>query len=134
MMSGAQAERLVSSTEPERMKIRLVFEGQTLPATLQDSPAARDFYSLLPLKLMLEDYAATEKIAHPPRKLDLASEPEGYAPAAGDIAYYAPWGNLALFHKRFRYSSGLVKLGRIESGIEWLRVPGKLAVSIERVE
>lgn len=134
LIPGVFAQRLPLLKDSASMKIRLVLEGQTLSATLQDSPAARDFYSLLPLKLMLEDYAGTEKIAYPPRKLGIAGEPEGYAPAAGDLAYYAPWGNLALFHKRFRYSSGLVKLGQIESDLEPLRRPGKVAVSIERAE
>jgi hypothetical protein len=36
----------------------------------------------------------------------------------GDIAYYAPWGNLAIFYKDFGYSRGLVKLGRLDSSIE----------------
>lgn len=124
------------STKPETagMKIRLRINGHTLPATLYDNPSARDLYSLLPLSLTLEDYAATEKITYPPRKLGTASAPEGFTPAAGDIAYYTPWGNLALFYKGFRYSSGLVSLGRIEAGVEVLKAPGKVAVVIERVE
>lgn len=134
LIPGAFAQRLPLPQDSASMKIRLVLPAQTLFATLQDSPAARDFYRLLPLKLTLEDYAATEKIAYPPRKLDIAGEPEGHAPAAGDLAYYAPWGNLALFHKGFRYSSGLVKLGRIESDLEPLRKPGKVTVSIERAD
>jgi Cyclophilin-like family len=51
----------------------------------------------------------------------------------GDIAYYAPWGNLAIFYKDFGYSRGLIGLGRIDSGIEALNVPGSLTVTIERV-
>lgn len=116
------------------MKIRLVFKGQTLPATLYDTPSARDFYSLLPLSLTLDDYAATEKIAYLPRKLSTAGAPAGFTPAPGDITYYAPWGNLALFHKGAPHASGLVSLGRIESGMELLKAPGKVAVVIERVE
>jgi len=38
----------------------------------------------------------------------------------GDITYYAPWGNLAIFYRDFDYSRGLVRLGRIDSGIEAL--------------
>jgi len=116
------------------MKIRLIINGKALPATLYDNPSAQDLLAQLPLTLMLEDYAATEKIAYPPRKLSTASAPEGFTPSAGDITYYAPWGNLALFHKSFRYSSGLVSLGRIEAGAELLKAPGKMAVVIERVE
>ena len=49
----------------------------------------------------------------------------------GDITYYAPWGNLAIFYKDFGYSRGLVILGKIDSGLEALIVPGSLRVTIE---
>ena len=55
-------------------------------------------------------------------------------PSVGDIAYYAPWGNLAIFYKDFGYSRGLIRLGRIDSGIEVLAVPGALKVTIESAE
>jgi hypothetical protein len=51
------------------MKICLQLDGKNLPATLNDSPAARDFAALLPLTLTLKDYAATEKISDLPRRL-----------------------------------------------------------------
>ena len=85
------------------------------------------------IRLTLEDYASTEKITHPPRKLSTAGAPAGVDPSVGDIAYYAPWGNLAIFYKDFGYSRGLIGLGRIDSGIEALNVPGSLKVTIERV-
>ncbi|MNU08615.1 hypothetical protein D3C72_2547400 [compost metagenome] len=53
----------------------------------------------------------------------------------GDLTYYAPWGNLAIFYKDFDYSSGLIHLGVIESGIDRLaRVNGDFDVRIERIE
>ncbi|ELZ92649.1 cyclophilin-like fold protein [Haloferax sulfurifontis] len=39
---------------------------------------------------------------------------DGVDPEVGDITYYAPWGNLAIFYREFGYASGLVKLGHIE--------------------
>jgi hypothetical protein len=114
------------------MKIRLNVEGTSLAATLYDTEAARDFASLLPLTLTLEDYAATEKISDLPRKLSTSGAPAGTTASAGDIAYYAPWGNLALFYRAFAYSSGLVKLGSIDAGAELLRGPGPLMAKIER--
>lgn len=88
------------------MKIRLTINGQSATATLDDNPTARDFLSMLPLALTLEDYASTEKIAYPPRKLSTQGAPAGIDPEIGDITYYAPWGNLALFYKDFGYSAG----------------------------
>ena len=115
------------------MKIRLTFDGKAVEATLLDNATARDFLSLLPMTLTLEDYHSTEKIGHPPRKLSTAGAPAGVDPSVGDIAYYAPWGNLEIFYKDFGYSKGLIGLGRIASGIEALNVPGSVQVTIERV-
>jgi len=113
------------------MKIRLIINDQVLSATLEDSLPAREFIAQLPLTLQLEDYAATERIAQLPRNLNVAGEPEGITPSAGDMAFYAPWGNLAIFHRPFGYSKGLIRLGRIEGGLQILRKEGPMEVRIE---
>ena len=114
------------------MKVRIHLEGCTMMATLEDTAAARDFLSLLPLRLTLTDYHSTEKIADLPRKLSTQGAPAGFDPDVGDIAYYAPWGNLAIFYRDFGWSDGLVKLGRIDAGVEALRGRGPLTVTIDR--
>nr|WP_308405886.1 cyclophilin-like fold protein [Streptomyces tardus] len=43
------------------MDIRVTIDGQEVEATLNDSPAARDLASLLPLTLDLEDFHGTER-------------------------------------------------------------------------
>ncbi len=116
------------------MKIRLDIEGTALTATLADNATARDFASLLPLALTLEDYATTEKISDLPRRLSTKGAPPGSDPDVGDIAYYAPWGNLAVFYRDSGYSTGLVKLGSLDAGVEALRRPGRMTVKIELVE
>jgi hypothetical protein len=136
--NGADGPVAKPSTELSRgtntMKIRLTINGKAISATLITNGAATDFLSLLPLTLTLEDYAATEKIAYLPRKLSTAGAPSGSDPSVGDIAYYAPWGNLAIFYKDAPYARGLIPLGRIDSGIDALSVPGQLKVAIEPVE
>lgn len=102
------------------MKIRLVTESAVLTATLDDNAATRDFVSLLPLSLTLKDYAGTEKVSDLPKRLSTQGAPAGVDPDVGDLAYYAPWGNLAIFYRDFGYSRGLVRLGRLESGVEKL--------------
>lgn len=97
---------------------------------LDDSEAARDLLAQLPLTLTLEDFGATEKIAMLPRKLRHADAPDGVTPVTGDVAYYAPWGNLAIFRKDFRYSAGLVRLGRIAGPLSALRRSGELTVTV----
>ncbi|NOK31707.1 hypothetical protein D7W79_14170 [Corallococcus exercitus] len=116
------------------MKIRLTAGAKVLTATLLDNATARDFAALLPLTLTLTDHAATEKVSDLPRRLSTTGAPSGTAASAGDISYYAPWGNLALFHKDFRHSPGLIRLGKLDSGVEALRAPGPLEVKVERSE
>jgi len=135
---SASADGAKRTSEPRRqetntMKIRLTINGKAITATLIDNATAKDFLALLPTTLTLEDYAQTEKISYLPRKLSTAGAPAGSDPSVGDITYYAPWGNLAIFYKDFRYSSGLILLGRIDSGIEALAVAGPLKVTIEPV-
>jgi hypothetical protein len=116
------------------MKIRMTINGEVATATLIDNATARDFLSLLPLTLTLDDHAATEKISYLPRKLSTTGAPDGSDPAVGHISYYAPWGNLAIYIKDFGYSKGLVQLGRMDSDIKALGVAGPLKVTIERAE
>lgn len=125
----AAAAATATHTE-RRMKLQLRLGDQTLDIVMDDNPTARDLVSLLPLTMDLEDYAATEKIAYPPRRLSTAEAPAGYTPAAADLAYYAPWGNLAIFHKDFRYSAGLIRLGRIEGGLQRLAMPGRRSAQL----
>ena len=136
--NGADSPHAKPSTELSRgittMKIRLTINGKAISATLTTNGAAKDFLSLLPMTLTLDDYAATEKIAYLPRKLSTAGAPAGSDPSVGDIAYYAPWGNLAIFYRDSGYARGLIPLGRIDSGIEALSVSGPLKVTIESVE
>lgn len=102
------------------MRIRITAADQTFTAVLEDSDAARDFAALLPIDLALTDYNRTEKVADLPRRLSTAGAPDGVDPAVGDIAYFAPWGNLAIYYRDFGYSRGLVRLGRLEGGAERL--------------
>jgi len=115
------------------MKINLKLQDKTLTARLYDTPTARDFASMLPLTLILEDYSKTEKISDLPKKLTREGAPAGADPSVGDIAYYAPWGNLALFYKDFRHSDGLILLGKLDGGAETVSVPSSIEVTIELV-
>ena len=124
----------LAAAEEAIMKIRLTINGKAMTATLVDNATARDFLSLLPMTLTLEDYAATEKISYLPRKLSTAGAPAGSDPSVGDIAYYAPWGNLAFFYRDAGYARGLIRLGRIDSGIEALNPSSVLKVTIGRFE
>ena len=116
------------------MKIRMDVEGTVITATLDDNETSRDFVSLLPLTLTLTDYTATEKISDLPKRLTTAGAPPGTVGTAGDLTYYAPWGNLALFYRNSRYAKGLVRLGRVDAGVAVFASPESLRVIIEALE
>lgn len=118
-------EQLVSA-----MQIEIDVAGAIITAVLDDTPTANDFATLLPLTLTLQDYNATEKISDLPRKLNVEGAPAGFDPQPGDLAYYAPWGNIAVFYRDFGYSRGLVKLGTIVAGGNALKAPGSVKATI----
>lgn len=86
--------------------------------TLDDTPAAKAFADLLPLQLEFSDYERTEKVADLPARLSTLEAPSGYAASAGDITYYSPWGNLAIFYRPFEYAPGLIRLGMFTTGVQ----------------
>ena len=124
----------ISTEQADSMRISIKAEDKVVTATLIDSKTTRDFISLLPLTLTLEDYARTEKISDLPKRLSTEDAPPGSDPSVGDIAYYAPWGNLAIYYRDFGYSNGLVILGKIDGDIKALNVPGSVEVTIERIQ
>lgn len=115
------------------MKIRITADGRELIARLYDSAAARDFAAMLPLTLTLADYNRIEKVADLPARIATADAPDGVTPVAGELTYYAPWGNLAIFYRDFGHSRGLVRLGRIETGAAQIATL-QGAVTIERLD
>jgi hypothetical protein len=130
---GQTTQEPATNQDGTTLQIRIEFNGASMTATLYDNPSARDFASMLPLDLMIEDYSTNEKIAYLPRKLtDDGSGPfDNERP--GDLAYYAPWGNLAFFYEGYRYSSGLIRLGRIDGDFAPLLMRGEFDLHIEHL-
>lgn len=130
-----QSHPIQSQYQESTMKIAIEINDQVITASMKsNSAAAQDFVALLPLTLTLTDYAATEKVSDLPQRLSTQGEPAGAAAKAGDLAYYAPWGNLAIFQKDFRHSSGLVILGHLDSGLNLMQQSGPIEVTIRSAE
>lgn len=114
------------------VRIQLTVDGAVVAtATLEGHASARDFVALLPLTLKLEDYAATEKIAVLPRPLTTNEPIAACMPSAGDVSFYAPWGNIAIFYNDGQLSQGLVRLGRLDAGLSAIRRTGPMVVTFE---
>jgi len=93
--------------------VQIKVDDEIAVVELADNEQAYDFINLLPLTLTLENYA-DERIATLSCKLISKNAPDGMQPVAGELNYYAPWGNIGYFVKDFRYSQGLWPLGLLK--------------------
>ena len=99
------------------LKLQLQSGVATSQVKLEDNPATRDFYALLPLSLEFRDYVGKEKISPElPRQLNTQGL-NGYNPQVGDLFYFSPWGNLGIFYAKQPFHSGLVRFGSVDSQI-----------------
>jgi len=104
-----------SNSMTDSIKIVLKIGSEAFAATLHNNPTSQSLIAQMPFTTEMKDYAGIEKIFYPPGKLSTKGAPAGMQPSAGDIAYYAPWGDVAVFYNDFSYSKGLIALGRIEN-------------------
>ncbi|WUP61999.1 cyclophilin-like fold protein [Streptomyces sp. NBC_00258] len=127
--ASSSAAPSASADRNTSMAIRVTIDGRRVDATLNDSPAARDFADLLPLTLDLEDFHQTERIADLPRRLTTSGAPDPAVPRAGDLAYYAPWGNLALYYRDGDSASAdLLILGHVDADADRLGTADRITI------
>ena len=127
----AQNNSVGDTPKTSSVKIKITIGAKELTAVIYDNATARDFVSLLPFTLTLEDYNRTEKISNLPKKLSTTGASSGYDPQVGDICLYAPWGNLCIFYKNFGYSNGLILLGKIDGDMSAFNVSGSITANFE---
>jgi hypothetical protein len=116
--------------------IRISFGDTELTARLHDNATARDLAAQLPLTLTFRDHNDVEKTAPLPRELSLDGAPEGHDPAAGDIGYWAPDGDLVFYYDSDApFFNGIVRIGQFDGDMEAIeRQPEDFRVTIERAE
>ena len=120
----------------EGTPIRITFGDTVLAARLHDNATARDLAAQLPLTLTFRDHNNVEKTAPLPRELSLEGAPEGHDPAAGDIGYWAPGGDLVFYYdSEAPYFNGIVRIGEFDGGLGAVERQGDdFSVRIERAE
>ena len=116
------------------MKVNIEIDGRSFTITLSDSPAAREFASMLPLTLPFKDFSNNEKIASLPKRLSKPQGPEDSTARIGDFAYYAPWGNIIIYHGGYSSSPDVIKLGELEGDVGFFKTPGEVTATISRAE
>ena len=120
----------------EGTPIRITFGDTVLAARLHDNATARDLAAQLPLTLTFRDHNNVEKTAPLPRELSLEGAPEGHDPAAGDIGYWAPGGDLVFYYDSDApFFNGIVRIGEFDGEMDAIeRQGGDFSVTIERAE
>jgi hypothetical protein len=68
-----------------------------------------------------------------PRKLTEEGSGPFTSEAPGNLCYYAPWGNLVFFYAGYRFSRGLIRLGRLDGDVAPLLTRGKFPLRITRL-
>jgi hypothetical protein len=134
MSGSALIERNVpmESKTQKAMRINVKTNGNIVVFELNNSPAARDLYAQLPLRIKVENYGNNEKIFYPRKKLTTVDTPRADA-GAGTLAYYEPWGDVVMFYSRFGTATGLYELGHAVSGGEYIqRMSGTIEIEKEK--
>ena len=115
------------------MKIRISIADKVVTATVADNATARDFVSVLPLKVSMKDLFGREKYANLPKALS-ENGPRTTSYEVGDIAYWSPAHDVAIYYKQGGESipsPGIIPIAKIDAGAEAFNMPGSLKVMIE---
>ena len=123
----------MSGNADSEARVRITIGDRSIEAKLADSDAARDFASLLPLTLSMNDLFRREKFATLPRAIsEQGKRTHDYA--VGTIGYWPPGPDVAIFYRQDGEripKPGLIVLGKIKAGVEALNVPGAIRATIE---
>ena len=133
---GDRASGDQDANNSEGTPIRITFGDTALTAWLYDNATARDLTAQLPLTLTFRDHNNVEKTAPLPRELSLEGAPEGHDPAAGDIGYWAPDGDLVFYYDgEAPFFDGIVRIGEFDGDVDAIeRQSGDFSLEIERAE
>lgn len=113
-------------------KIRIRMGHQTVPATLNDSDAARDLLAMMPLTLDMDDHLQREKTGILPAPLSTET-PGSPTYAHADLGYWRPRNSFVIFYRQDGLgipAPGIVLLGKVDAGVEIFDRPGKVRVTL----
>src|SRR4051794_15623946 len=117
---------VATSTESNR-RIRLTVGDRVATATLEDTAAARGFAAMLPVTISMRELLGREKPGRLPRPLDLDGARREYRYEVGEIAYWAPGNDIAIFYADDGQAipqPGLVRLGTVDAGLDVIATAG----------
>jgi hypothetical protein len=91
---------------------------------------------MLPLRLTMNDLLRREKSARLPRTI-LEGGKRTHTYEVGQVIYWSPGPDLAVFFRRDSQAianPGIIVMGKIDSGIEALNVPGSTKVTVAVIQ
>jgi hypothetical protein len=109
------------------VQIRLIIGDDVATATLEDSAAARDFAAMLPMTIDMHDLLGREKAGRLPRQLSIDRARPKFDYQVGEIAYWSPGNDIAIFHADDGQTipqPGLVRLGTMDTGLDVMAAAG----------
>ena len=119
---------LAGSVEAADMKILVVIKGHNLPAVLEDTPASRLLYELLPVTVKMQNVYNRELSCTLPGKFPVSKlSANNYS--VGDIIYLPHRNSLAILYKQNGERFRRQHLGHILSGAEYLKNAGTIDVT-----
>src|SRR5436309_15855347 len=130
--SARSADDAKTAIQKPPVKVGLKAGNGVQTATLADNKTARDFVSLLPLTLNMNDLFGREKFGHLPRAISEEGK-RTHTCAIGDIAYWSPGPDVAIYYQQDGEKirdPGIIAIGKIDSGVEALNVRGSVKVTM----
>lgn len=115
--ASSSADPAIEVGRAEGTVVRFTSGDTAIDVTIEsDNPTTRDFLTMLPLTLSVEEFAGREKVSRLPRKLETDRSP-GSDPENGDLIYYAPWGSLGFYYDAdgIGYSDQTIHLGTFDA-------------------
>ena len=101
----------------EDLRIIIAIKGRNLYATLEDNPASRMLYQLMPITVKMRNVYQREMSCTLPGKLPI-SKLSANTCKAGDIIYLPHRNSLAVIYKQSGEKFRRQNLGHIDSGAE----------------
>jgi hypothetical protein len=120
----------------EGQQIRIRMGNQAITGRLNDSEAARDFASMLPLTIQMDDHLRREKTGIIPRPLS-EHTPGSRTYELGHLGYWRPRNTFVIFYRQDGLTipgPGIVLLGKVYSGVEIFDLPGTVQVAVEAID
>ena len=112
ILTGCGENKSVSvAQEVQTMQIKILVNGKTFEAILENNPATQEFYKMLPLSVTMTELNGNEKYCRLNKNLPSNDNRVGNI-QAGDLMLWSS-NTVVLFYKNFSSGYSYTRLGKI---------------------